>query len=195
MRNLKKKKCCWPASAVVTASRNEESSAPASDPTVLEAFIENEQLSDNRSLIRVVRQNVVDGMEHHQWSFAFLEFPRRVVAGEDLRIQVACIVMEEDEVSAGGRPILLRGDDLELIDDTYHDETLRACIVQNNNGDGESSTHLMSATSVAQNGRAAFTFTTFQPMMKLGSRLTIIWCTYTKPGQGKQTQKNTITHL
>jgi hypothetical protein len=136
----------------------EENGEQASS-TVLEAFIENEQLSDNRSLVRVVRNNVVDGMEHHQWSLAFLEFPRRVTMGDDLHFRVACIVMEEDEVAAGGRPILLRGDDEELIDDTYHDESLRACIVQNNEGEGESSVHLMTTTSIVQNGRAAFTFT------------------------------------
>jgi hypothetical protein len=72
-------------------------------------------------LSRIIR-NDLDEENHptHQWTLAFAQFPNQILKNNALNFQVAIIVMEEDEVSDGGFPKILRSaGDRNLRDHTY----------------------------------------------------------------------------
>jgi hypothetical protein len=155
------------AGGIVTAA-----ASVSNEATPLTRFVENEAVHPDRVLTRLVRTDFIDGMEHHQWSFAFSSFPQRFRTGGDLTFGVAVISMEEDEVMDGGRPILLSSDDMELVDDTYDEYLLRACLVNNSDGDSDHRVHLATTEVRAMRGRATFNFTDVPAVDENGDTIT-----------------------
>ena len=97
-------------------------------------YVNDEELvTGNGSLSRIIRNDIdEDNHPTHQWSLAFTQFPNQILVNSTLRFQVALLIMEEDEVTDGGFPKILRSAGDRNLRDHNFTGSFHATIIMNN---------------------------------------------------------------